>query len=274
MIVAKNNSEGLVASQRSIGEAIHTANNVSRLSTVDGNARRQQPSHYRPVGGMPEPEDTRKPIYRLLFEPCSHRTHGTSQAKASSPMNATDSAQCNDINKNNSSNNNSTAVCSPVKIQHYAEALEPAADHVTKEEEDTVSTDWVPSVISHSKSLADSHEVWRLFTKAKDALPNGQRLENLSWRLLHMKLSKQRSTSMNTTTTTNTTTSVSQRPIVKNNIFGLPIAQGSNVVSPLAKQSQFHQLQVSLTTYSFFRNNQKKKRDSRESHVKRVSTYF
>ncbi|KAJ3058846.1 hypothetical protein HDU98_005106, partial [Podochytrium sp. JEL0797] len=36
--------------------------------------------------------------------------------------------------------------------------------------------------------------LWRLCTKAKGALPSGERLENLSWRLLHMSLKKKNDT--------------------------------------------------------------------------------
>ncbi|KAJ3191118.1 hypothetical protein HK101_008079, partial [Irineochytrium annulatum] len=47
----------------------------------------------------------------------------------------------------------------------------------------------LPSLISSAaKSPADSQDIWRLCTKARDALPNGARLENLSWRLMHMSL--------------------------------------------------------------------------------------
>jgi arginine decarboxylase-like protein len=40
-----------------------------------------------------------------------------------------------------------------------------------------------------SKSNRNSHDAWRLFSKAKHALEDGARLENLSWRLFHMKVS-------------------------------------------------------------------------------------
>ncbi|KAL0087355.1 hypothetical protein J3Q64DRAFT_1737014 [Phycomyces blakesleeanus] len=33
-------------------------------------------------------------------------------------------------------------------------------------------------------------QVWRLYTKAKDNLPNGSRLENLTWRMMAMTLKK------------------------------------------------------------------------------------
>ncbi|KAL1920053.1 uncharacterized protein VTP21DRAFT_1199 [Calcarisporiella thermophila] len=35
-------------------------------------------------------------------------------------------------------------------------------------------------------------QIWRLYTKAKDNLPHGARLENLTWRMMAMKLSKRR----------------------------------------------------------------------------------
>lgn len=41
-----------------------------------------------------------------------------------------------------------------------------------------------------SKAGSESHDAWRLFSKAKNALEDGARLENLSWRLFHMKLMK------------------------------------------------------------------------------------
>ncbi|KAI9342298.1 hypothetical protein BDR26DRAFT_282969 [Obelidium mucronatum] len=39
---------------------------------------------------------------------------------------------------------------------------------------------------------AATEGIWRLCTKAKSALPSGDRLENLSWRLLHMSLRKKK----------------------------------------------------------------------------------
>lgn len=35
-----------------------------------------------------------------------------------------------------------------------------------------------------------SSQVWRMYTKAKDTLPNGSRLENLTWRMMAMTLKK------------------------------------------------------------------------------------
>jgi arginine decarboxylase-like protein len=39
-----------------------------------------------------------------------------------------------------------------------------------------------------SKSTRSSHDAWRLFSKAKHALEDGARLENLSWRLFYLKV--------------------------------------------------------------------------------------
>lgn len=35
-------------------------------------------------------------------------------------------------------------------------------------------------------------QVWRLYTKVKDTLPNGTRLENLTWRMMAMTLNKKK----------------------------------------------------------------------------------
>jgi GATA-binding protein len=35
-------------------------------------------------------------------------------------------------------------------------------------------------------------QVWKLYSKAKTQLPNSQRLENLTWRMMAMKMSQQR----------------------------------------------------------------------------------
>lgn len=50
------------------------------------------------------------------------------------------------------------------------------------------------SEITDNKSKTDplATQVWRLYTKAKDTLPNGSRLENLTWRMMAMTLNKKR----------------------------------------------------------------------------------
>lgn len=50
------------------------------------------------------------------------------------------------------------------------------------------------SELMNSKSKTDplATQVWRLYTKAKDTLPNGSRLENLTWRMMAMTLNKKR----------------------------------------------------------------------------------
>lgn len=44
-----------------------------------------------------------------------------------------------------------------------------------------------------------STQVWRMYTKAKDNLPNGSRLENLTWRMMAMTLKKEGDTPPPTT---------------------------------------------------------------------------
>ncbi|KAJ3179076.1 hypothetical protein HDU85_005031 [Gaertneriomyces sp. JEL0708] len=46
------------------------------------------------------------------------------------------------------------------------------------------------SLIKSAKESEDGVQVWKLCAKAKDALPEGARLENITWRLMHMSLSK------------------------------------------------------------------------------------
>jgi hypothetical protein len=36
----------------------------------------------------------------------------------------------------------------------------------------------------------NSLDIWKICTRAKDAFPQGERLENLTWRLMHLKLAK------------------------------------------------------------------------------------
>lgn len=52
----------------------------------------------------------------------------------------------------------------------------------------TPPDDLLPSLLSMSKSPTESFDAWKIFTKAKDALQDGVRLENISWRLYHMNI--------------------------------------------------------------------------------------
>ncbi|CAO3702275.1 unnamed protein product [Rhizopus stolonifer] len=47
---------------------------------------------------------------------------------------------------------------------------------------------------NESKDKEDplSTQVWRMYTKAKDSLPNGSRMENLTWRMMAMTLTKEK----------------------------------------------------------------------------------
>ncbi|KAJ3027667.1 UNVERIFIED_CONTAM: putative electron transfer flavoprotein subunit [Siphonaria sp. JEL0065] len=60
------------------------------------------------------------------------------------------------------------------------------------------ATESLTELLSKLKGFASEEDpaategIWRLCTKAKTALPSGDRLENLSWRLLHMSLRKKK----------------------------------------------------------------------------------
>jgi hypothetical protein len=45
---------------------------------------------------------------------------------------------------------------------------------------------------SSTKKDPLASQVWRMYTKAKDSLPNGSRMENLTWRMMAMTLTKQK----------------------------------------------------------------------------------
>ncbi|KAF9307829.1 hypothetical protein BGZ91_008164 [Linnemannia elongata] len=72
----------------------------------------------------------------------------------------------------------------PMGTAEYPSAHHPMEDGSAEEgsEEDEAS-----------KQAKEDHlgaQVWRLYTKAKDSLPNGKRLENLTWRMMAMTLHK------------------------------------------------------------------------------------
>lgn len=50
-----------------------------------------------------------------------------------------------------------------------------------------------PALTSPVNEVADplATQVWKAYAKAKDGLPNGPRMENLTWRLMHLTLKKQ-----------------------------------------------------------------------------------
>jgi Fungal protein of unknown function (DUF1752) len=53
----------------------------------------------------------------------------------------------------------------------------------------------LPSLLSLS-SPQDSFGLWRIYTKAKGALLDGQRMENISWRMYHMQTSESQDSAM------------------------------------------------------------------------------
>jgi len=45
----------------------------------------------------------------------------------------------------------------------------------------------IQSVASKTQIIGESYDAWKLFSKSKDLLPNGERLENLSWRIMNYR---------------------------------------------------------------------------------------
>jgi hypothetical protein len=45
----------------------------------------------------------------------------------------------------------------------------------------------IQSVASKTQIIGESYDAWKLFSKSKDLLPNGERLENLSWRIMNCR---------------------------------------------------------------------------------------
>ncbi|KAF9274695.1 hypothetical protein BGZ68_000429 [Mortierella alpina] len=71
----------------------------------------------------------------------------------------------------------------PMGVADYqpAQPVEEASSEETSEEDEASK---------QAKEDPLAAQVWRLYTKAKDSLPNGKRLENLTWRMMAMTLHK------------------------------------------------------------------------------------
>ncbi|KAJ3125607.1 hypothetical protein HK100_010724 [Physocladia obscura] len=69
----------------------------------------------------------------------------------------------------------------------------PALPPLNEVEEDSKRyLDFAKLLAARTKDPLDSQDVWKLCTRAKHAIEGGERLENLSWRLFEMSLSKER----------------------------------------------------------------------------------
>ncbi|KAI9342292.1 hypothetical protein BDR26DRAFT_894712 [Obelidium mucronatum] len=60
------------------------------------------------------------------------------------------------------------------------------------EEDSKRYLDFAKQLAERTKDPLDSQDIWKLCTRAKHAIDGGERLENLSWRLFEMSLSKER----------------------------------------------------------------------------------
>ncbi|OBZ82871.1 hypothetical protein A0J61_09078, partial [Choanephora cucurbitarum] len=66
----------------------------------------------------------------------------------------------------------------PAQLEDTAENIEKDIDNTNSDEDE--------------KKDPLASKIWRMYTKAKDSLPNGSRMENLTWRMMAMTLTKKK----------------------------------------------------------------------------------
>ncbi|GAA6052880.1 hypothetical protein JCM3770_004390 [Rhodotorula araucariae] len=79
---------------------------------------------------------------------------------------------------------------SPVSSALFAGAASPAPDSTASPNGSAIIDEEGAEVLSRKDPIAA--QVWRMFHKAKNTMPNGARMENLTWRLMSMTLKKRR----------------------------------------------------------------------------------
>lgn len=128
------------------------------------------------------PGDSRKPLYKVLYE---------ALAVPSGPEgNALDTAgSAPSASTTQTEMNPQTATKLEKEHEHIASGR-PGQHGTAAVPGESKGTPFdaspVTNFLASSGSMVDSPDLWRLATKAKDALPNGARLENLTWRAMHL----------------------------------------------------------------------------------------
>ncbi|CAO3654563.1 unnamed protein product [Mucor hiemalis] len=90
------------------------------------------------------------------------------------------------LNYNKNSSNNTQATKLPSMMDGFlSDSLFPPRQKAEPTSEENDSNDTV-------KKDPLASQVWRMYTKAKDTLPNGSRMENLTWRMMAMTLTKKK----------------------------------------------------------------------------------
>ena len=95
-----------------------------------------------------------------------------------------------------------------------------------------------------------SSQVWRMYTKAKDTLPNGSRLENLTWRMMAMTLKKDvhvSSEPMNADAEIENKSIISKSPPMKTSSINIPVNYNEDPVS----YSESYHSPTSSSTFFF-----------------------
>ncbi|EPB82742.1 GATA-binding protein, other eukaryote [Mucor circinelloides 1006PhL] len=94
--------------------------------------------------------------------------------------------------------------------------------------------------------------VWRMYTKAKDTLPNGSRMENLTWRMMAMTLTKKKLAEQEAAT-------LKAKAEEKEQVEAMDVDQKNNPTTPPAADDTTGLLSSSAPPYTmldFFNNNQ------------------
>ncbi|KAJ3232989.1 hypothetical protein HDU81_002556 [Chytriomyces hyalinus] len=91
------------------------------------------------------------------------------------------------------SSNSSPADSPPLPPMALAQDQSKVAAPLDEVEEDSKRyLNFAKKLASSTRDPLDSQDIWKLCTRAKHAIDGGERLENLSWRLFEMSLSKER----------------------------------------------------------------------------------
>ncbi|KAI9300525.1 hypothetical protein BJ944DRAFT_24147 [Cunninghamella echinulata] len=103
-----------------------------------------------------------------------------------------------DIKKNDFEINPPTTP--PMAVSILSDALFPERKKKSEQEMDIENENGIIGEEDKQKEDPLAAQVWRLYTKAKDTLPNGARLENLTWRMMAMTLNKKKAAAATATT--------------------------------------------------------------------------
>ncbi|KAJ3118054.1 hypothetical protein HK100_000682 [Physocladia obscura] len=190
------------------------------LRTQAGGREAVSPAIVTPVQVAPH---NKKAVYKMLFDNHLHSSllstaHHSQAALSAEVRGASVHTNSSNINKSGSNepshvasspaspspsvpwSNAATQPVAPTFPSNSASvaslsttATGPALSPLNEVEEDSKRYLTLAKLLAErTKDPLDSQDVWKLCTRAKHAIEGGERLENLSWRLFEMSLSKER----------------------------------------------------------------------------------